>query len=160
MFQRISYFAFLVSVIIIFKIYIYSKDVIYMNSVLFFCFFTERHADFLSLLHTFNLLIRRKSTKTEFFLENKLNQDTVHVLLKWVTPLKWVFIHSHTLTWSFSRSRDAVPRVLSVVVMWRRLLRCHEHICVPAETCMHLAGASVAVASKVYLIFKHDLSQN
>lgn len=39
-----------------------------MNSVLFL-FFTERHADFLSLLlHIFNLLIRRKSTKTEFFL--------------------------------------------------------------------------------------------
>lgn len=77
MFQRISYFAFLVSVIIIFKTYIYSKDVIYMSSVLFFVF-TERHADFLSLLHTFNLLIRRKSTKTEFFLtslENKLNQS-------------------------------------------------------------------------------------
>lgn len=82
------------------------------------------------------------------------------MLLKWVTPLKWVFIHSHTLTRSFSRSRDAVPRVLSVVVMWRRLLRCHDHICMPAETCMHLAGASVAVASKVDLIFKHDLSQN
>lgn len=48
-----------------------------MNSVLFL-FFTERHADFLSLLHTFNLLIRRRSTKTEFFLtslENKLYQS-------------------------------------------------------------------------------------
>lgn len=70
-FLKCSYFAFLVSVIIIFKIYIFKGCYLYEFS--FVCFFTERHADFLSLLHTFNLLIRRKSTKTEFFLTSLEN---------------------------------------------------------------------------------------